>query len=347
MKEILACLSPLCLFRLVLERAGEERLRVRSIVLLTLVLSLTGVIIRSVMRGSVSPLDLVVLAALALAWGSTYTRFYSIGAFFLILVMSLAAYFGALHRLQSGTQDVTAWLVWLALPLFLVPLLFSRRALWLALAIPLVTLLLFIALERPVNWGAMLAVLSIGSVLSALVARIYETQLSLLAKQREELERAYSETLQAWAKILEARDKETEGHSERVAELTLRLAQAMGIRDPLQLRFIRYGCLLHDIGKIAIPDSILQKPGPLTAEERRIMELHVVYAYEWLKDVAFLHPALEIPYCHHEKWDGSGYPRGLKGEEIPAPARLFAIVDVWDALTSNRPYRSAWSEEKA
>lgn len=340
-------LAALCLFRNILKWSSEEKHRVRGVLLLVFLLATVGVALRSALRGSLYPLDLVVLAALALALGSAYTRFYSAGAFFLVLVMSLAAYLGALHRLQSGLRDVTAWLVWLGLPLSLIPLLFSGRALWLALPIPWATLLLFILRERPQNWGALLAVTSISSVLSALIARIYETHIEQLAAQREQIELAYEETLRAWAKILEARDKETKGHSERVAALTLRLAQKMGIMSPVQLRFIYYGCLLHDIGKMAIPDSILHKPGPLNAEERRIMEQHPSLAYEWLKEVAFLRPALTIPYCHHEKWDGSGYPRHLQGEEIPLAARIFAVVDTWDALLSHRPYRPAWSEAEA
>ena len=159
-----------------------------------------------------------------------------------------------------------------------------------------------------------------------------------------ELSRAYDVTLAGWAKALELRDKETEGHSQRVTEVTLQLARKMGFSDE-ELIHVRRGALLHDIGKMGIPDGILHKPGPLTEEEWAIMRLHPVYAYDLLKEVDFLAPALDIPYAHHEKWDGSGYPRGLKGEKIPLAARIFAIVDVWDALLSDRPYRIAWTEE--
>jgi len=167
-------------------------------------------------------------------------------------------------------------------------------------------------------------------------ARLFEN----LQKSHRELEAAYEATLEGWAKALELRDKETEGHTQRVAVLTERLGRLMGVNDDA-LKHIRRGALLHDIGKMGIPDDILRKEGPLTSEERLIVEKHPIYAYEMLSTIEFLLPAIDIPYCHHEKWDGTGYPRGLKGEEIPFAARIFPVVDVWDALISNRPYRKA------
>ena len=160
-----------------------------------------------------------------------------------------------------------------------------------------------------------------------------------------EISRAYDETLEGWARALEMRDMETYGHSDRVTDLTLLLAVKMKIESS-QLVNIRRGSLLHDIGKMGIPDNILNKPGKLDEEEWKIMKLHPVYAYKMLSPIRYLLPALDIPYCHHEKWDGSGYPRELKGAEIPISARIFAIVDVWDALSSDRPYRKAWPQEK-
>jgi len=156
---------------------------------------------------------------------------------------------------------------------------------------------------------------------------------------------AYDTTLEGWAKALELRDRETVGHGRRVTEMTIELAQALDVHDS-EIVHIRRGALLHDIGKMGIPDHILQKPGPLTDEEIQIMRQHVTYAYEWLSPIRYLQKALDIPYCHHENWDGSGYPRGLKNEQIPLAARIFSVVDVWDALTSDRPYRKAWSKEK-
>jgi putative nucleotidyltransferase with HDIG domain len=166
-----------------------------------------------------------------------------------------------------------------------------------------------------------------------------------LQRTNDELLKAYDATIEGWSHALDLRDRETEGHTHRVTELTVDLARAYGFsgRD---LIYIRWGALLHDIGKMGVPDRILLKEGPLTEDEWKVMRQHPVYAHEMLRTIQYLRPALDIPYCHHEKWDGSGYPRGLKGEEIPLLARLFTVVDVWDALTSNRPYRTAWSREK-
>ena len=160
-----------------------------------------------------------------------------------------------------------------------------------------------------------------------------------------ELESAYETTLEGWARALELRDKETEGHSRRVTIMATAIAQEMGLSGN-DLTQVYYGALLHDIGKMGIPDEILNKPGPLSPEERVVVNQHPVLAYDLLKDISYLGRAIEIPYSHHEHWDGEGYPLGLKGEEIPLSARIFAIVDYWDALTSDRPYRKAWTSEK-
>ena len=174
-----------------------------------------------------------------------------------------------------------------------------------------------------------------------------------LLEEREKLQQAHSQLLEAygatiegWSHAMDLRDRETEGHIRRVTELALKLARAFGMKDE-KLTQIRHGALLHDMGKLGVPDSILHKPDKLTPEEWLIMRKHPQFAHDMLYPIEYLRTSLDIPFCHHEKWDGTGYPRGLKNEEIPIAARIFAIVDVWDALISDRPYRPAWKPEDA
>lgn len=157
---------------------------------------------------------------------------------------------------------------------------------------------------------------------------------------------AYDSTLEGWSKAVEMRDKSTEDHTRRALELTEQLARVLGVPQE-EMVHLRRGVMLHDVGKIAVPDAILRKPEALTPDEMEIMRQHPQRAYDMLAHIEFLKPALDIPYCHHERWDGHGYPRGLAGEQIPLPARIFAVIDVWDALTSDRPYRPAWSNASA
>ncbi len=196
-------------------------------------------------------------------------------------------------------------------------------------------------LEPDEEWLAFFEALAGQAAIAIDNASLFE----VLQRSNQELTVAYDATIEGWSRALELRDKETEGHSQRVTQMTLRLARALNMSEE-EMISVRRGALLHDIGKMGVPDSILLKPGALTEEERAIMCLHTVYAYEMLAPITFLRQAIDIPYCHHERWDGKGYPRGLKGEEIPLAARLFAVVDIWDALSSNRPYRQAWPSEK-
>jgi len=161
-----------------------------------------------------------------------------------------------------------------------------------------------------------------------------------LQQAHTNLQEAYDKTIEGWVLALDLRDRETEGHTQRVTEMTVKLARTLGYPDN-EIVHIRRGALLHDIGKMGIPDEILQKPGPLTDDEWVIMRKHPQYAYHMLAPISYLKQALIIPYYHHERWDGNGYPHKLKGEDIPIFARLFAVVDVWDALSSDRPYRKS------
>lgn len=167
-----------------------------------------------------------------------------------------------------------------------------------------------------------------------------------LQRSNTELVMAYDRTIEGWSCALDMRDQETEGHTQRVVALTLKLARAMGVGEE-KLIHVRRGALLHDIGKIGVPDHILHKPGPLLDDEWVIMRQHPIYAFAMLSPISYLSQALDIPYCHHEKWDGSGYPRGLKGDQIPLLARIFAVVDVWDALRFDRPYRKGMADAQA
>jgi HD-GYP domain-containing protein (c-di-GMP phosphodiesterase class II) len=166
-----------------------------------------------------------------------------------------------------------------------------------------------------------------------------------LQRSNYELALAYNRTIQGWSHALDLRDRETKDHTSRVTAMTVALARMMGMTDS-EILHVERGALLHDIGKMGIPDAILLKEDYLTEEEWKIMRQHPTYAHQMLFPIEYLRPALDIPYCHHERWDGTGYPRGLRGDEIPLAARLFTVVDVWDALLSDRPYRKGWQEDK-
>ena len=197
-------------------------------------------------------------------------------------------------------------------------------------------------LEPDGDWFSFLAALADQAAIAIHSARLFTEQ----QQNNVRLTQAYEDTIDGWSHALDLRDKETEGHSQRVTDLTLALVKRLGIPDQA-LVHIRRGAKLHDIGKMGIPDKILLKPGPLSSDEWETMRMHPAYAVALLSRIKFLAPALEIPRYHHERWDGTGYPMRLKGEDIPLSARIFAVVDVWDALTSDRPYRHAWSKDKA
>jgi putative nucleotidyltransferase with HDIG domain len=194
------------------------------------------------------------------------------------------------------------------------------------------------------GWAIIILLLAAGALIWVLLGTM-EKDLERARESESELRKTYDLTLEAWANILEYRDKEAEGHSRRVVDLSTRLAQAVGLGTE-QIAHLRRGALLHDIGKLVIPDEILLKPGELNNAERSFLQKHPVYAMKMLSQISFLQPCIDVAYSHHERWDGLGYPEGLKGEAIPLPARIFAVVDQWDALSSDRPYRRAWTREK-
>lgn len=195
--------------------------------------------------------------------------------------------------------------------------------------------------EQDAEWFELLDALAVQAAIAIDNASLFNR----LQQSNVELTLAYDTTIEGWSKALELRDSETEGHTRRVTDITVRVACALGLKEE-ELVHVRRGALLHDIGKMAVPDAILMKAGPLTEEEQEIMRQHPTYAFTLLSPIVYLRPALDIPYCHHEWWDGTGYPRGLKGEQIPMTARIFTIADNWDALVSDRRYRAAWPGEK-
>ncbi|HUG34762.1 MAG TPA: HD domain-containing phosphohydrolase, partial [Anaerolineales bacterium] len=197
------------------------------------------------------------------------------------------------------------------------------------------------AVSRDADWLNFLESLAGQASIAIDNAQTFES----MQRLNMELIMAYDATIEGWSRAMDLRDRETEGHTLRVTALTIKLAERMDVKMQEQAQ-MRWGALLHDIGKLGTPDSILLKPGKLTDDEWEIMKYHPVLARDMLSPIVYLRLAIDIPYCHHEKWDGTGYPQGLAGEQIPLSARIFAIVDVWDALTSDRPYRSAWSREQ-
>lgn len=197
------------------------------------------------------------------------------------------------------------------------------------------------ALSRLQTVKGWLFVLTTGLLLHVLIRHHF----AQVDSSRRALQQSYEGTLEGWVRALDLRDRETLGHTRRVTEMSLCLARKMGLSET-EVEHLQRGALLHDIGKMAVPDSILHKPGPLSEEQWTVMRRHPETALRMLEPIDYLRPALDIPYCHHERWDGKGYPRGLRGEDIPLAARIFSVVDVWDALSYDRPYRRAWSRSK-
>jgi HD-GYP domain-containing protein (c-di-GMP phosphodiesterase class II) len=247
-----------------------------------------------------------------------------------------------------GMQDAAM----VGFPLFLIfiSFLFNKEITILATLASLASIELVYYLERtgrfipqPINVDLQLVVVGVLIIGVGLLLWVYKNNWENILR---DLRGTYDLTLSGWGQALELRDRETEGHSQRAVEMTIDLAARLGISKQ-EVEHIRRGALLHDIGKMAVPDAILLKPGKLTPAEWQVVRMHPQQGIRLLENIPYLQPALAIPRSHHEHWDGSGYPEGLAGEAIPFAARIFAVVDVWDALTSDRPYRKAWSARKA
>lgn len=294
---------------------------------------------------SSDPLPIVAIALLIVFLVANKLGYFRAAVIYTILVMVLAVY--GYFLLGDRSDLSTGVLTYLVLPILIAAFFMSSRAY--AVTVPLI-LSGMLAFMQTTNVFDMLVFLAIFATLLGVFKHNYrqleEIRKWKLVESHQDLVAAYDATIAGWSAAMDLRDKETEGHSQRVADLTLELAKLLGVNEEEQIQIYR-GALLHDIGKLGIPDQILHKPGPLTDSEWVIMRQHPTFALNMLSPISYLQPALDIPYSHHERWNGSGYPRGLKGKQIPLAARIFAVVDVWDALTSERPYRGAWTKHQA
>jgi putative nucleotidyltransferase with HDIG domain len=289
--------------------------------------------------------DLIGYVFLVVTYILSRTRLTNLAVFILLVMFPMNVF----QNILSGTTlNIVVTLSFL-LPSYVLASIFLS-AMWMATfgyGINLIVFLLpVLAANRIHGFSDIVGSLAVGVISVTLLIISIVNRNQIERDRQADLRKAYDGTLEGWSRALEIRDKETEGHSQRVTELTLRLGRACGLRGE-DLEYLYRGALLHDIGKMAIPDAILTKKGALNDEEWAVMRTHPKIAYDMLSEISFIQPALVIPASHHEKWNGEGYPSGLRGEEIPLPARIFAVVDVWDALLSDRPYRKAWTKEQA
>ena len=303
--------------------------------------------IRGVSTGGAS-FQVYVFGALVLAvFLISRTKYVSFGGIFWVISLSAVLIFFDIQAYSHTPDRIPQGIGFTSLPIFLSLLLLPAKT---TLGIALINyagLTVFIQRYAVSMENILLPLISSisFSVIAVIIAFILEKDRQDLVDVNKKLKAAYEATLEGWAKALELKDRDTERHSKQVVNYTLEIARKLGLSEE-EISHIRRGALLHDIGKMAIPDRILHKPGKLTDEEWEIMMQHPVDAYKFLSNIDYLRPALDIPRFHHERWDGTGYPYGLVGKEIPLSARIFSVVDVWDALNSDRPYRKAWSAEK-
>ena len=275
------------------------------------------------------------------------TKYANLGGIFWIISLSVILLYFIINAYSTAPERVPQGIGFISLPIFLSLLLLPAN---MTLGIAIINFAgIGVIIQRfgiPMDNMVLPLVSAFSfSIIAIITAYILENDRNNLMRINEKLKAAYEATLEGWSKALEMKDQETERHSQQVVDYTLDIARRLGLTDE-EIGHIRRGALLHDIGKMAIPDAILLKPGKLTDEEWQIMMKHPVYAYNFLSNIDYLRPALDIPRYHHERWDGSGYTEGLVGEQIPLSARIFSVVDVWDALNSDRPYRNAWKRER-
>ena len=332
----------------VLDPVRRRNARLLSIFLLclfVLFLSINLAYLIGVPDYRVPAADLIGYAVLLLTYLTSRSRYTEVAVGALLLMFPLNVFSNVLEGTSLNLAATLSFMI----PSYILASIFLN-AFWTGVygyGISLVILLLPILSPMAVpNFGLILGPFSAGVVSATLciIAMVHREQIE--RDRRAAIQRDYNNTLVGWSRALEIRDKETQGHSHRVTDLTLDLARACGIREE-ELEYLYQGALLHDIGKMAIPDKILFKESLLSEDEWVVMRTHPKVAYDMLSSISFLEKALVIPAYHHEWWDGGGYPFGLKGENIPLPARIFAVVDVWDALLNKRPYRPAWTREQA
>ncbi|MGE5071889.1 MAG: HD-GYP domain-containing protein [Anaerolineae bacterium] len=332
----------------ILDPAERRNARLLSIFLLCLFLLFAAINVAyavSVPGYRIPAADLIGYGVLLLTYLASRSRFTTVAIVALLIMFPLNVFSNVLEGTSLNLAATLSFLVpsYILASIFLGPFWTGVYGYGLNL---LILLLPFVAPHAVPNLRLVLGPFSAGvmAVTLSIIAMIHREQIE--QDRRAALRRDYNNTLAGWSQALELRDKETHGHSHRVTDLSLDLARACGVREE-ELEYIYQGAMLHDIGKMAIPDQILFKQSLLTDEEWDVMRTHPKVAYDMLSSISFLEKALVIPAYHHEWWDGGGYPFGLKGPDIPLPARIFAVVDVWDALLADRPYRSAWSKAQA
>ena len=321
-------------------------LSVFTLILLTLFFGFMFFSFINIDNYQLPPADIAGYLLLVFIYITSRTKLYRVGIIIAILLFPMNTF---ANIFQGTTQNPANTINFLVFSYVFVGIFLSilGTALY---SFSIVTIILFLPLLAPETISDLSIIIqpfTINTITALLVLVSMNHRNQVEQERQNELKITYDNTLFGLSQALEFRDKETKGHSQRVTIHTIQLAISLGITGEDKLQHIRRGALLHDIGKIAISNSVLLKKEPLNDEEWEEIYLHPEYAYQMLKDIPFLKPALEIPCNHHEKWDGTGYPSGIKGEEIPFSARIFSVIDVWDALRSDRPYRKAWASEKA